>query len=56
MKKEKTTIESVTNKLVMSLNSLNNSNSPRKINHPKYTTLAIITIILDDLFQNYFKN
>ena len=39
----------------MSIDGLNISNSPIKIHHPKYTTLATDTIMLDDIFQNYFK-
>ena len=48
-------MELVYDKLVMFLDGLNSSNSPSKIYHPKYTKLATNTIILDDIFQNYFK-
>ena len=48
-------MELVYDKLVMFLNGLNSSNSPSKNYHPKYTKLATNTIILDDIFQNYFK-
>ena len=55
-KKEKKPIESVTDKLITSIDGLNSSNSPRKIYHSKYITLEMITITLDDIFQNYFKD
>ena len=55
-KKEKTQIRSVTDKLIISIDGLKISNSPRKIDHPKYTALEMSTIILGDIFQNYFKD
>ena len=55
-KKEKTLIESVTDKLIISLYGLNISNSPRQIDHPEYTTLEMSTITMDDTFHNYFKD
>ena len=39
----------------MSIDGLHTSNSPRKIDHPKSTILAKDTIVLDDIFYNYFK-
>ena len=54
--KRKTPIEIVSDKLIMYIDGLNSSNSPRQIDHPKYTTLATDTITLDDIFQNYFKD
>ena len=51
----KTLIELVPDKLIMSLDGLNSSNSPSKIDHPKYKTLATDTITIDGIFQNYFK-
>ena len=38
--KRKTPIEIVSDKLIMYIDGLNSSNSPRQIDHPKYTTLA----------------
>ena len=40
----------------MFIDRLKSSNSPRQIDHPKYTTLAMSTITLDGTFQNYFKD
>ena len=53
--KWKTPIELVFDKLIISLDGINISNSPRQIDYPKYTTLATDTIALNDTFQNYFK-
>ena len=39
----------------MSLDGLNSPNSPRKIDHPKYTGLSKKAIKLDEILQNYFK-
>ena len=39
----------------MSLDGLHTPNSPRKIDYPKCTILANGTIVLDVIFQNYFK-
>ena len=39
----------------MSLDGLHTSNPPRQIDHPKCTILAKDTIVLDDIFQNYFN-
>ena len=49
--KWKTPIELVSDKLIMSLDGLHTYNSPKKIYHPKYTTLANDTIVLDVMFQ-----
>ena len=56
MKKWKTPIGLVTNKLIIYLNGLNISNLPRQIDNPKYTALATVTITLDDMFRHYFKD
>ena len=53
--KWKTPIELVFDKLIISLDGINSSNSPRQTDYPKYTTLATDTIALNDTFQNYFK-
>ena len=55
-KKDKTPIESVNDKRIMSIDGLQGFNSPRLIYNPEYTTLPIFTITLDDKFQNYFKD
>ena len=39
----------------MSIDGLHTSNSPRQIDNPKCTILAKNNIVLDDIFQNYFK-
>ena len=39
----------------MSLYGLHTENSPRQIDHTKFTILAKYTIVLDIIFQNYFK-
>ena len=51
----KTPIQLVADKLFMSFDGLHTHNSPRKIDYPKFTILAKNTIVLDVLFQNYFK-
>ena len=48
-------VELVTDKLIMSLDGLHISNSPRKIDHPKCTILENDTVVLDVIFQNYFQ-
>ena len=50
-----TPIELVSDKLIMSLNGLHTANSPRKFDRPKFTILTKDTIVLDVIFQNYFK-
>ena len=52
--KLKTTVELVTDKLIISLDGLHTSNSPGQIDHPKCTILAKDTVILGVIFQNYF--
>ena len=39
----------------MSIDGLNSPNSPRKIDHPNYTSLSKKPIKFDDIFQNYSK-
>ena len=53
--KWKTQIKLVYDKFIASLDGLHISNSPRKIVNPKCTILAKYTIVLEDIFQNYFK-
>ena len=55
MEKWKLPIESVSDKLIMSIDGLKSPNSWRKIDYPEYTTLAKNTITLDDILQNCFK-
>ena len=52
--KLKTPAELVTDKLIMYLDGLHNSNSSRKIDHPRFTILANDTVVLDVIFQKYF--
>ena len=51
----KTPVGLVSDKLILSLDGLHNSNFPRQIDHPKCTILAKETIVLDVIFQNYFQ-
>ena len=51
----KTPIELFSDKLIISLDGLNSPNSPRKIDHPKCTIFTKDTIVLNDIFHNYFK-
>ena len=53
--KLKTPVELFTEKLIMSLDGLHTSNSPRQIDHPRCTILANDTVVLDVIFQNYFQ-
>ena len=53
--KFKTPVELVIDKLIMSLDGLHDSNSPRQIDHPKCTILANDTVVLDVIFHNYFQ-
>ena len=39
----------------MYLDVLHASNSPRQVDHPKFTVLANGTVVLDVIFQNYFQ-
>ena len=48
-------VELVTDKLIMSLDELNTSNLPKKIDHTKCTILANDTFVLNVIFQNYFQ-
>ena len=50
-----TPVEFVSDKLIMSLEGLPTSNSPRQIDHPKFTILANDTVVLDLILQNYFQ-
>ena len=54
-KTEKVTIESVTDKLIISIVRLKSSNPKIKIDHPKYPESAKKTIILDHCFDNYLN-
>ena len=48
--------EVISDKLIMFLEVLPNSNLSRQIDHPKYTTLTKDTVVLDVMLQNYFKD
>ena len=48
--------EVISDKLIMFLEVLPNSNSPGKIDHPKCTTLTKDTVVLDVMLQKYFKD
>ena len=53
--KSKTTVELVTDKLIMNLDGLHASNFHRQIDHTKCTILENDTVVLDVIFQNYFQ-
>ena len=48
--------EVISNKLIMILEGLPTSNSPRQMDHPKCTTLTKDTIVLDVILQIFFKD
>ena len=50
-----TLVDLVYDKLIMFIEGLPTSNSPRKIDHPKCTILEMETVVLDVILQNYFK-
>ena len=50
----KTPVEVVYDKLIMFLEGIPNSNGYRTINHTKYTSIKKGTVVLDEIFQNYF--
>ena len=54
--KLKTPVELISDKLIMSLEGIPTSKSPRKIDHPKCTILTKDTAVLDVILQNYFKD
>ena len=54
--KLKTSVEVITDKLIMFIEGLPTSNSSRQIDHPKYTSLKKGTVVLDDMLLNYFKD
>ena len=51
LSKWKTSIELVYDKLIMYLNGLHTSNSPRQIDLPKCTILEKYTIVLNEIFR-----
>ena len=53
--KLETPVELVSDKLIMSLDGLHTSNSPKKIDHTKCTILANDTVVFDVIFHNYFQ-
>ena len=54
--KLKTPVEVVSEILIMFLEGLPTSNSSRKIDHPKDTSLKKGTVVLDHMLQNYFND
>ena len=52
--KLKTPVELFTDKPILFLDGLQNSNSPWQIDHPKCTILVNDTVVLDLKFQKYF--
>ena len=52
----KTTVEVVSDKLTMFLEGLPTSNESRQIYHTKYTSIKKGTVVLDQIFQNYFND
>ena len=53
--KLKTQVELVSDKFIMSPEGLPSSNSPRQIDHKKFTKLENDTVVLDVILQNYFQ-
>ena len=49
-------VELISDKLIMSLEGLPASNSPRKMDHPKCTIFTKDTVVLDVILQKCFKN
>ena len=52
----KTPVEAVSDKLIMFLEGLPTSNTSRQIDHPKYTSIKNGTVVLDQIFHNYFND
>ena len=48
--------EVISDKLIMIIEGLPTSDSPRQIDHQKCTTLTKDTVVLDVMLQNYFKD
>ena len=48
--------EVISDKLITIIEGLPTSNSPRKIDHPKCTTLTKENVVLDVMLHNYFKD
>ena len=46
----------ISDKLIMILEGLPTSDSPRQIDHPKCTILTKYTVVLYVMLQNYFKD
>ena len=49
-------VEVISDKLIMFHEGLPTSNSSRQIDHPKCTTLTKVTVVLNVMLQNYFKD
>ena len=54
--KLKTTVEVISDKLIMFVDGLPTSNLSRQIDHTKYTSLTKGTVVLDEMLQNYFND
>ena len=52
----KTPVEVISDKLIMILEGLPTSDSPRKIDHLRCTALTEDNVVLDVMLQNYFKD
>ena len=52
----KTTVEVVSDKLIMFLEGIPTSNEYRPIDHTKYASIKKGTVVLDEIFQNYFND
>ena len=52
----KTTVELISDKLIMTLEGLPTSNSPRQIDHPECTILIKDTFVLDVILHKYFRD
>ena len=52
----KTPVEVVSDKLIMFLEGIPTSNEYRPIDHTKYTSIKKGTVVLNEIFQNYFND
>ena len=54
--KLKTTVDLISDQIIMSLKGFPTSNSPKQIDHPKCTILTKYTVVLDVIIHKYFKD
>ena len=54
--KLKIPVELISDKLIMTLEGLSTSNSPRTVYHPRCTILTKYAVVLDFILQKYFND